>query len=194
MERLHHDDEGSCGRGGRGHGGRGYAQHGFRGPFGPHGHGKFPGGFGGLGGRARRGDIRDAVLRLLSEQPMHGYQIIQELSTRSGGAWTPSAGSVYPTLQLLADEGLVTAEESTGKKVFSLTDTGRAEAATKAETPAPWDEAASVDESSGLRGQMPKIGAAIWQIAMSGDPDKISRANEILTDTRKKLYAILAED
>ena len=70
------------------------------------------------GTRAGRGEVRAAVLALLAEAPMHGYQIIQELATRSDGAWTPSAGSVYPTLQLLADEGLVIAEESAGKKVL----------------------------------------------------------------------------
>ena len=187
MQRLHHDDE-SCGHG---PGARG--RHGFRPPFGPpFGHGGFGGGRGGQ--RARRGDIRLAVLRLLAEQPMHGYQIIQELSSRSGGAWSPSAGSIYPTLQLLADEGLVTSDETGGKKVFSLTEAGIAALAEVAEQPAPWDEAADSDASGGLRGQMPKIGAAIWQIATSGDADKIARANDILSDARKKLYAILAED
>ena len=118
MQRSHHDDASGEHGGGHGHG-RGHGR-GFRPPFGsPHGHG---GGFGGPGGqRARRGDVREAVLRLLAEQPMHGYQIIQELTARSGGAWSPSAGSVYPTLQLLADEGLVTSEEVGDKKVFSLT-------------------------------------------------------------------------
>jgi DNA-binding PadR family transcriptional regulator len=200
MNRFHHED-GSCGmspaenlRRAIGHGGLG--ERGFRGPFGPHGHGRNGfGGFGGPGGgRARRGDVRAAVLRLLAEQPMHGYQIIQELSARSGGAWSPSAGSVYPTLQLLADEGLIISEETGGKKVFSLTEAGTARVAETADQPAPWDEAASADTGGGLREQMPKIGAAIWQIAMSGDADKIARANEILTDARKKLYAILAED
>ena len=140
MERYHHS-EGPCeqGRGSRG----GHGHRGFRGPFGPHGHGGGFGGFGGPGGgRARRGDVRTAVLRLLGEQPMHGYQIIQELSSRSGGAWTPSAGSVYPTLQLLADEGLVTSEETGGKKIFSLTEAGIAAVAETADQPAPWDEAA----------------------------------------------------
>ena len=192
MDRFHHDNE-SCGRGHRGpadglhafmRGGHGSG--GFRPPFGPFGgHG---------GGRARRGDVRTAVLRLLAEQPMHGYQIIQELSSRSGGAWSPSAGSVYPTLQLLADEGLVTSEESAGKKVFSLTEAGKAAVAEVAEQPAPWDEAAEGDASGGLRGQMPQIGAAIWQIAQTRDADKIARAVAILSDTRKQLYAILSED
>ncbi|TLM90913.1 MAG: PadR family transcriptional regulator, partial [Actinobacteria bacterium] len=140
----HHHEEGACGHGhghhgGRGHGG-GMGRHGFKhgfpmgGPmgFGPH-------------GRARRGDVRAAVLRLLSEQPMHGYQIIQELSQRSEGAWSPSAGSVYPTLQQLADEGLVSAEETGGKKVFSLTEQGTAEVAKTADQPAPWADATVSD-------------------------------------------------
>src|SRR3954454_203342 len=78
-----------------------------------------------VGGRVGRGEGRAAVLSLLSEKPMHGYQIIREIEERSGGSWKPSAGSVYPTLQLLADEGLVSAEESNGRKTYALTDTGR---------------------------------------------------------------------
>ena len=167
-----------------------FGSRGFRGPFGPRGRG-----FGGPGGgRARRGDVRAAVLRLLGEQPMHGYQIIQELSSRSGGAWNPSAGSVYPTLQMLEDEELVTSEESSGKRVYKLTDAGQAAVDDAAEKAAPWDEAASSDAGSGLREQMPRVGAAVWQIAMTGDPDKIARAADILSDARKKLFAILAED
>lgn len=172
-----------------------HAHHGQRVTRGFHGFGAGPmGGFGGHGSRARRGDVRAAVLRLLSEQPMHGYQIIQELASRSGGAWSPSAGSVYPTLQLLADEGLVASEESGGKKIFSLTEAGQAEVARLTEQPAPWEEAAQSDAAGDLRRQMPKIGAAIWQVAMSGDADKVAAATEILTDARKKLYALLAED
>jgi DNA-binding PadR family transcriptional regulator len=166
----------------------GFGRH-FRGPFGPDVHG-----FGGFGGRARRGDVRAAVLRLLLEEPMHGYQIIQELSSRSGGAWNPSAGSVYPTLQMLEDEDLVTSKEAGGKRVYSLTESGEEEAAKAADQPAPWEEAASSDTGKGLRSQMPRVGAAVWQIAMTGDADKIGRAADILSDARKKLFAILAED
>ena len=85
--------------------------------------------------RMARGDVRAAVLALLAEQPMHGYQIIQQIEERSGGAWKPSPGSVYPTLQLLTDEGIVDVEEESGRKTYSLTEAGRAEAADK---PAPW--------------------------------------------------------
>jgi DNA-binding PadR family transcriptional regulator len=189
MSRFHSDEE-SCGHG-RGPG-EAFGHRGFHPPFGrPRGHG----GFGGPGMRARRGDIRTAVLRLLSEQPMHGYQVIQELSTRSGGAWSPSAGSVYPTLQLLADEGLVTSEETGGKKVFSLTEAGIASVAEMADQPAPWDEAAQNDpDGQGLREAVPRLMQAVWQIGKSGSADQIARTVEILTKARKQLYEILAED
>ena len=126
---------------------------------------------------------------------MHGYQIIQELSARSGGAWSPSAGSVYPTLQLLADEGLVTSEETAGKKVFSLTEAGITAVAEIADRPAPWDEAAQGDSGAqGLRDAAGRLMQAMWQIGKTGSADQKTRAAEILTEARKQLYAILAED
>ncbi|WP_243274776.1 PadR family transcriptional regulator, partial [Streptomyces albus] len=115
---------------GRGHGhpfGGGRGRAGF-GPFGPPFGGPFGAGpFGGRGrggprGRARRGDVRASILALLKERPMHGYEMIQEIAERSGGAWKPSPGSVYPTLQLLEDEGLIASESEGGKKHFSLTE------------------------------------------------------------------------
>ena len=135
--------------------------HGFHHDGGPRGHGlppmfamagRMPGFAAAAGARARRGDIRTAILRLLAEQPMHGYQIIQELSTRSGGVWNPSAGSIYPTLQQLADEGLVDSEESAGKKVYHLTDAGRAAVDDLGAESAPWEEAAAAFPGGGVRG------------------------------------------
>ena len=80
----------------------------------------------GPGRRAGRGDISAAILTLLAEEPMHGYQIIQVISERSGGNWTPSPGSVYPTLQQLEDEGLIEpADSESGRRVFALTEAGR---------------------------------------------------------------------
>jgi DNA-binding PadR family transcriptional regulator len=192
MHNHQHGDE-SCDRGG--HGPRGEFGRGHKMPpfamAAMHAHG-----FGGPGGsRARRGDVRAAVLRLLSEQPMHGYQIIQELSARSDGAWTPSAGSIYPVLQLLADEGLITAEETGGKRVFSLTETGVAAVAETADAPAPWEDAAqSVSGSSVLREAVGKFMPAVFQVGKSGSAEQVATAVEILNDARKKLYAILAED
>src|SRR3954452_22208003 len=111
---------------------------GWGGP-GPGGWGHGPGGERGhrRGGRGSRPNVRPAVLALLLERPMHGYEMIQELESRTGGIWRPSPGSVYPTLQLLEDEGLIEAEADGGRKRFSLTEAGRAEAQTAAETP-PW--------------------------------------------------------
>lgn len=188
----HHN---GCGRmnGGPGYGADFRAHHEGRGArhgFGGHMHAFVHG-----GGRARRGDVRIAILRLLEEAPMHGYQIIQELSSRSGGAWSPSAGSIYPTLQQLADEGLVVATETSGKRVFSLTDSGRTVVAESADQPAPWDEAAASDSGIvGLRESAGRLMPALLQIGRSGSPEHIAEAIEILNDARKKLYAILSEE
>src|SRR5262245_44023429 len=110
-----------------------------------------PGHFG-AGRRAGRGDIRAAILALLAEEPKHGYQIIREIADRSEGAWTPSPGSVYPTLQQLTDEGLVRSSETDGKRVYELTDQGRAQAESR-QGPLPWEEAAqgADDELAALR-------------------------------------------
>ncbi|MGW9629897.1 PadR family transcriptional regulator [Agromyces sp. NPDC055520] len=146
--------------------------------------------------RMARGDVRAAVLALLSEEPMHGYQIIHEIEERSGGRWKPSAGSVYPTLQLLADEGLITAEELRGRKTYSLTDAGRDEAAAGADRPAPWAAVGS-HGGAGQHRALSKAGvelaAAAAQIARSGTPEQARRAVELLDETRRGLYSILAE-
>ncbi len=147
------------------------------------------------GQRARRGDVRTAVLRLLAEQPMHGYQIIAELTERSAGVWAPSPGSVYPTLQLLADEGLVVAEPTGGKKVYRLTEAGVAAAAVFADRPAPWDEAAdSPVGGTGYHQAAGRLVQAVFQVGQSGSTQQLSSAAAVLNDARKKLFAILAED
>jgi DNA-binding PadR family transcriptional regulator len=146
--------------------------------------------------RMGRGDVRAAVLALLLEQPMHGYQIIHEIEERSGGSWKPSPGSVYPTLQLLADEGLIKAEESNGRKTFSLTDAGRAEAESAGDKSAPWESSGRRDASSAAA--LPKAGIdlaqAAAQVGRSGTPDQIKQAVAVLEDARRKLYSILAQD
>ncbi len=91
--------------------------------------------------RMRKGDVRSAVLRLLNESPMHGYQIISEIDTRSGGAWKPSPGSVYPTLQMLVDEGLLESKETKGRRTYSLTTAGVEVAAAEAENQPPGKQA-----------------------------------------------------
>ncbi|WP_040167215.1 PadR family transcriptional regulator [Microbacterium gorillae] len=145
--------------------------------------------------RMNRGDVRASVLGLLAEKPMHGYQIIQEIEERSGGTWKPSAGSVYPTLQLLADEGLVETEESGGRKVYSLTEAGRAAAQDSDSDEAPWETAGRRD---GARpGELTKAAAelahAVAQIGRSGSSDQVAAASKLLEETKRKIYGMLAE-
>ena len=169
------------------------------GPFGPgphgpgHGHGPWGGGRGRRG--ARRGDVRAAILGLLAERPMHGYEMIQELSNRTGGFWKPSPGSVYPTLQLLEDEGLITGEESDGRRRFTLTEAGQAESEKVGRGRVPWEH---MTEDVGetmleLRGAYGQLFQA-FQAMHSGTEAQQAKAVELLTETRRKLYAILAED
>jgi DNA-binding PadR family transcriptional regulator len=153
-------------------------------------------GFFGPGRRAGRGDIRSAILALLSEQPMHGYQIIRELSERSGGLWQPSPGSVYPTLQQLQDEDLVRSQESDGgKRVFELTDAGRLAAEKLPDSP-PWEEGAGDGDDALIELRELAIGvmAATRQVVQAGAPAQLAAAREVLRDARRRLYGILAED
>lgn len=147
--------------------------------------------------RMGRGDVRAAVLALLAEGPMHGYQIIREIEERSDGAWKPSPGSVYPTLQLLADEGLVKAEESAGKKTYSLTDAGRAAAEESGERTAPW-ETPGMKDAAARTSALPRAGAklaqAVAQVASSGSPAQAQQAVDVLDEARRRLYSILAQD
>ncbi|HEX8804469.1 MAG TPA: PadR family transcriptional regulator [Acidimicrobiales bacterium] len=150
---------------------------------------------GGRRGRRNRGDVRAALLALLAERPMHGYEMIQELDTRTGGLWRPSPGSVYPTLQMLQDEGLITSEETEGRKQFTLTDAGREEATKVGDAP-PWAAFADADVLSAMHDfRMAAFGVmnAVREVATSGSDEQRARALEVLADSRRKLYAILAE-
>jgi len=200
-------------RGHRGHGPRGEFREAFGGfgppsggmgpGFGP-GFGPFrgggPGGHGGpggrRGGRARRGDVRASLLALLKDRPMHGYEMIREIAERSAGSWRPSPGSVYPTLQMLEEEGLISSEETGGnKRLFQLTETGRAEA--EAGPEAPWEEAGQGEHWSIVREFGQAEGAvrdALRQVVVTGTPEQRAKALAVLADTRKKLYLILAEE
>jgi DNA-binding PadR family transcriptional regulator len=151
-------------------------------------------GFGGHGrghGRGRRVNTRAAVLGLLAERPMHGYEMISELEQRTGGAWRPSPGSIYPTLQLLEDEGLIVSEETGGRKRFTLTDTGREEAATAGQ---PWQDfdQSRIAEMQQFREAGFGIMQALQQVSSAGNADQRRQALEIMTETKRKLYAILA--
>jgi DNA-binding PadR family transcriptional regulator len=155
----------------------------------------FPGPFFRWGPKVGRGDVRVGILVLLSEGPMHGYQIIQELGERSGGMWRPSPGSIYPTLQLLEDQGLVKSEESEGRRVFQLTDAGRAEVAKRGEDAvAPWEPFGQDTPMLELREVGFGVMTALMQVTHSGTERQIARAKEILAEARKSLYRLLAED
>lgn len=146
-----------------------------------------------VGTRMGRGDVRSAVLVLLAEESMHGYQVIREIEERTGGRWKPSAGSVYPTLQMLADEGLVTASTENDRKTYSLTDAGREAAA---EASAPWATADSRKDSSHLS-QLSKAGfdlaQSVAEAARSCDASQQEQVTEVLHDARRKVYSILAQ-
>ncbi|MGW7461515.1 PadR family transcriptional regulator [Streptomyces sp. NPDC054797] len=208
-----HGQHGPSGQPGYGHGhehGRGHGhcgpdrREGFKGlraafgPFGPpFGQGPFGGrgGRGGPRGRARRGDVRASILALLTDRPMHGYEMIQEIGERSGGAWKPSPGSVYPTLQLLEDEGLITNESEGGKKLFTLTEAGRTEAASGPD--APWADAGrgfDVEAMHEVRTAGIGLMEAFGQVFKTGSPEQREKALGVINDARKKLYLILADE
>jgi DNA-binding PadR family transcriptional regulator len=153
-------------------------------------------GRGGRGGpRARRGDVRAAVLALLADRPMHGYEMIKEIEERSEGAWTPSAGSIYPMLQLLEDEGLIRGEDVDGKRRFTLTDAGQAEHEEKSGDVAPWDavRAGFPTGHLALRHAAGQLLPAVKAAAL-GTEDQQKQVRELLDETRRKIYGILAED
>jgi DNA-binding PadR family transcriptional regulator len=181
------------GRRGRRYGGPRFGP-GFGPGFGPH---RFPGPRGRRRGRrTARGDIRTAVLALVAEQPRHGYEIIQEIAERTGGAWRPSPGSVYPTLSQLEDEGLVRVEQSEGRRVVHLTDAGTTYVAEhRAELDAVW---ASVgqdgdDDAVELWEQLAQLHAATQQVLGAGTAEQIAAATAALAEARKTIYRLLAE-
>jgi len=188
------------GPGGHGGHGGGPGPFGFRGrrgmSFGAFPFGGFRGPWPGRGPRVARGNVRAAVLLLLEEQPLHGYQLIHEIAERSGGFWRPSPGSVYPAVQQLEDEGLVRVETSGGRRVIHLTDAGRAYVEEhREELGAPWDtvtESVSdgVVELHELLGQ---VAAAAMQVTHAGTDEQCAEARKVLVNTRRALYRILAE-
>jgi DNA-binding PadR family transcriptional regulator len=145
--------------------------------------------------RMRRGDVRAALLVLLDEQPHTGYSAMEELERRSNGAWRPSPGSVYPTLQLLEDEGLVRATERDGKRTFEITDEGRAEAERRIEAAGgpPWAAAQASSGRGALREAMGLLGLAVRQVGIAGSKEQQDATTAILTDARKRVYQLLGE-
>jgi DNA-binding PadR family transcriptional regulator len=169
--------------------------------FGPQWGGQWgghPGGRGGRGrARVRRGDVRSAILDVLatSPEPLNGYQIIQQIAERTEGAWKPSPGSVYPTIAWLQDEGFIE-DAPTGRKTLRLTDSGRQYVTEHAEElEAIWKsfDHDVPEDSADLRQVIGQTVGAIIQVASTGTPDQREKAVEILADTRRRLYGLLAE-
>lgn len=148
--------------------------------------------------RVRRGDVRAAALSLLAEEPRNGYQIIQGIAERSGGVWQPSPGSVYPALQQLEDEGLIQAETPEGgRRRYVLTSEGREYVDMHAEeVRAPWEDVASSVGSDAieLRNLIGQVAIAAIQVVKVGTGDQVVQAHKVLTDARRRLYALLAAD
>lgn len=180
-------DPGFRGGFGRGFGGPGFGGAGFDRGSGPRGTGRGR-------GRGRRGDVRAAILTLLAERPMHGYEMIQQIAERSQDLWKPSPGSVYPTLQLLVDEDLIVGTESDGnKKLFELTDAGRA-VAEKIETP-PWEEITKGADPhhADLRNAAGQLMRAVAMSAGAATPEQQKRIADIVNNARREIYGILGE-
>jgi DNA-binding PadR family transcriptional regulator len=155
---------------------------------------------GGLRGpRARRGDVRAAILDVLSVEPMNGYQVINQIAERTGGAWKPSPGSVYPTIQQLEDEGLVEGTTGNGRRHSALTEAGRnyvnEHPDELAATWRPFDEDADQDDETtpDLKPAVGQVMGAVWQVVNSGSPQQQAEAAQILADTRRRLYGLLAD-
>jgi DNA-binding PadR family transcriptional regulator len=169
------------------------------GPHGDYGRGgwgpPFGGGPRGRGRRARRGDIRTAALLLLAEEPRNGYQIMQEVQERSGGLWSPSPGSVYPALAQLEDEGLIRTQEEDGHKLFVLTDAGKALVDERdADRPAPWEQQGGDSGEAHELGKLIRdVAFAFTQVVRTGSPGQLASAREVLANTRRDLYRILAD-
>ena len=162
------------------------------GPMGP---------FGGPGrrgrGRARRGDVRQAVLALLAEEPLNGYQMIQQLAERTEGGWKPSPGAIYPALAQLEDEGLIEQFDNEGNKSYRLTEAGRSAAAEIGQKP--WetfnaDNAPAHPEAlKALWGEFRGLAMAAQELTRNGSQAQQERAGQVLAETKRKLYGLLAE-
>lgn len=157
----------------------------------------------GRGPRVRRGDVRSAILDVLrtaaeTGEQLNGYQVIQQIGERSGGAWKPSPGSVYPTIQLLHDEGLLETDDERGRKTLRLTTHGATHVTEHAEElAAVWRPFDRTDRATGeyadLKPEIGQVMGAVWQIVTQGSEGQRQAAVDVLVDTRRKLYGILAD-
>ncbi|MGH9020399.1 MAG: PadR family transcriptional regulator [Acidimicrobiales bacterium] len=147
--------------------------------------------------RQRRGDVRAAILLLLEESPRNGYQLIRELSDRSDGAWRPSPGSIYPTLQQLEDEGLIAVDPQESGKTYRLTESGHALVNEERDRLGrPWEDAAAEqgDATAQMMSTLRQVVMAVRQVAIAASDDQTAKVSEILAGARRAIYRILAED
>lgn len=146
--------------------------------------------------RARRGAVRDALLVVLAERPMHGYELMSELEARSSGRWRPSPGSIYPALARLEKDGLLEATELDEKKVFSLTAYGREVSRTielDGADPLPEWGRGPDDAHGALRALPPEIAGQARQLRRFGSPAQIEQGAALLEKVKQELYDLLAD-
>ncbi|HEY6539189.1 MAG TPA: PadR family transcriptional regulator [Candidatus Dormibacteraeota bacterium] len=133
----------------------------------------------------------------MAEQPRNGYQIMQEITERSKGVWSPSPGSVYPALQQLEDEGMVRSQETDGQRLFTLTEAGTSYTEEhRAEFGSPWEAVSGAvgDDIHALLGLVRQTIGAVMQVAHAGNPSQVALASQLMKETKRKLYLVLAED
>jgi DNA-binding PadR family transcriptional regulator len=157
------------------------------------------------GPRVRRGDVRVAILAVLADGPLNGYQVIQQIGDRTDGAWRPSPGSVYPTISQLEDEGLIEGDDERGRRTLRLSDAGRDYLATHEDevagvwAPFEGGQASTADEERGsadftsLKPELGRVMNAVWQIITTGTDDQRRAAIGVLVEARRGLYGILAD-
>lgn len=173
---------------------------GFAGGSGPFGPGPGPRGPWGGRGRARRGDVRAAILQLLLEQPRNGYQIIAAVDERTEGVWRPSPGAVYPALNQLEDEGLIESFDNDGSRAFRLTNAGREAPEVAADRPRTWDSFTDRTENADAANphvvwaEFGQLAMALKNLSHSGSPEMLAQAKVIIADARRKVYGLLAGD
>jgi len=170
--------------------------HGFRrGPF-----GRFGGDFGNGGRkRHRRGDIKYILLEMIAEKPQHGYELIKTLEQRYGGFYRPSPGTVYPTLQLLEEEGSVTSETVDGKKIYTITEMGRKQLDERDHDEDEWAGRRKRFFAEGkpkfveLSQSAMALFETVMQAARFGTPEQVKEVQDLLARTTQEVHTIMSK-
>jgi DNA-binding PadR family transcriptional regulator len=144
------------------------------------------------GGRVRKGDVRGLLLAALLQGGAHGYELMRRLEEQASGRWRPSPGSVYPLLQLLEDEGLIQGRDEEGRRVYELTDEGRARADQGRLLDLAGDPSGAAGQQE-LRDEVHRLHSAARQVGMAGSAEQVEQAVTIVRDARRSLYRLLAE-